>query len=193
MEEGFKKLVQRFVKMDNIALGELYNLFKPNTVKKKTLLYAEGQHSNKLSILLDGHLRGYIVDKDGDEITTNFYFAPTVLADYESFSTKQPSNLNIHALVDCELLECNFTDLEKLANSNLQVCIFVRELLGHLFRFQLNRQTSFILKNNEERYLDLLKERPKVIQNMPQHYIASYLGIKPQSLSRIRQRLLSMK
>ena len=193
MIETFKKIINKFVEMDEPILMEMYSLCTLVEVENKKNFIQEGEFADKLGFLLEGHLRGYIVNKNGDERTTNFYFAPTILGDYVSHSENKASEMNIQALAKSVLLQCKISDLLRLAEQHLQVALFLAKLLGHLYCFQVGRRNSFILKTNEERYIDLAKERPKVIEMIAQHYIASYLGIKPQSLSRIRKRLTRKK
>jgi len=182
-----------FLHLDKISIKQFLDLGEIKFLKKNDFLFKENKVTNQIAFLLNGHCRGFVVDKNGNEVTTNFYFDVTIVGDYDSFSKNQPSILKIQALSNIELLVFDLKDIIKLADTNILISKFFRLFLGHLYNFQVSRQYSFICQTPEQRYLSLLKERPKVAQLVPQKYIASYLGIERQSLSRIRNRITKKK
>jgi CRP/FNR family transcriptional regulator, anaerobic regulatory protein len=156
--------------------------------KKKEFLLQEGKICNKISFINSGVMRAFY-NVDGIENTVQFFFADSWYTDYESFLTGQPSIENMQALEPCEVVQFSKMDLNKLY---VEYPVFER--LGRLQAENAFLSISKLNKmlTNEEpqtRYLNLLKQRPELVDKIPQHYIASYLGIKPESLSRIRKRI----
>jgi len=178
-----------FIPLDEDTTKQFLDLGEKKSFKKKALLFKEHKVATQFAFLLEGHCRGFVLDNSGNEVTTNFYFATTMVGDYNSYSKNEPSILNIQALSDVELVVFDIQEIIKLADTNILISKFFNLFLGHLYNFQVSRQNSFICQTPEQRYLSLLIERPKVTQLVPQKYIASYLGIERQSLSRIRNRI----
>jgi CRP/FNR family transcriptional regulator, anaerobic regulatory protein len=162
------------------------------SLKKKEHLMQEGQICNKITFINSGCLRLFY-NIEGVENTIQFFFGDSWYTDYASFLTGQPTIENMQALDNSEVVQVKKNDLYKLYES---MPIFER--VGRIFAENAYLSVSQLnqMKTNEEpeiRYLNLLKTRPELAQKIPQHYIASYLGIKPETLSRIRKRILSSK
>jgi CRP/FNR family transcriptional regulator, anaerobic regulatory protein len=160
--------------------------------KKKAFLLQHGQVCNKISFINSGYMRLFY-EVEGLENTVQFFFAGRWYTDYESFLTGQPTIENLQALENCEVIQFNKTDLY-----NLYITHPVFERVGRILAenaFLSLSKLNKMLTNEEpqQRYLSLLSQRPEVVKNIPQHYIASYLGIKPESLSRIRKRIQTQK
>lgn len=185
----FHQFLNRFCPFTEAEADALFALFSPSALARKHHLQQEGQTVQDVYFVQTGVLRGYYL-KDGDEITSNFYFGPTLTGDVVALREQTPTRLNIQALDDCTLWRANVTEIDRLA---LQYPVIYRLLMAffeQLYAFNHKRQLSFIYDSPTERYLNLFRERPKVMAQIPQHYIASYLGIKPESLSRIRKRIM---
>lgn len=163
------------------------HLFKRKEVTAKTTLLQEGQISRIMFFIEKGCLRTW-VNNNGREITTQFFFEGDKVASIESFRTNQPSLYSIESLEPCILQTISQQDFQNAIENLPEI---KKELEEHLFRRLLNSQKIFYsyLKNNpQQRYEELIEEHPHIIQRIPQHYIASYLGITSVSLSRIRNR-----
>lgn len=186
------KQLSLFISLDKSE--EMFFLSKLifKTYKKKELILQEGEVCKYAYFINSGCLR-YYHTVDGQENTAQFFFENGWYTDYNSFLTGSPSNQNIETLEKSELLLMSAKDLQEL-----YVAIPKFERFGRIMAenaFLGIRQRSEMLKNQtaEERYLTLMNERPKVFERIPQQYIASYLGIKPPSLSRIRKRIFIKK
>ena len=160
--------------------------------KKKEFLLQEGKVCNKITFVNNGCMRLFY-NVEGAENTIQFFFSDSWYTDYASFLTGSPTIENMQALEECEVVQFNKDDLYKLYDS---MPIF--EKVGRVFAEKAYLSISQLnqMKTNEEpevRYINLLKTRPELVQQIPQHYIASYLGIKPETLSRIRKRILTSK
>ena len=130
---------------------------------------------------------------DGVENTIQFFFGDSWYTDYASFLMGRPTIENMQALEVSEVVQFKKDDLYELYH---KMPIFER--VGRIFAENAYLSISQLnqMKTNEEpevRYINLLKTRPELVQRIPQHYIASYLGIKPETLSRIRKRILTSK
>ncbi len=188
MEEAFRVFINRLHPCPPADLDAFAALFAPRLLPKHAYFQREGEPCRQLAFVGTGYLRGFYT-KDGTEITSNFIFGPSFAMDYYGYSTRTPATLNLEALTASELLVCEFAQLEELAGRSLAISTIYRLFISHLYNFNHQRNRSFIYETPEERYRKLALERPKVLAHIPQHYIASYLGITPTSLSRIRRRL----
>jgi CRP/FNR family transcriptional regulator, anaerobic regulatory protein len=160
--------------------------------KKKEFLLQEGKICNKITFVNNGIMRLFY-NVEGVENTIQFFFGDSWYTDYASFLTGKPTIENLQALEESEVVQVKKEDLYKLYDS---MPIF--EKVGRIFAENAYLSISQLnqMKTNEEpevRYINLLKTRPELVQQIPQHYIASYLGVKPETLSRIRKRILMSK
>jgi CRP/FNR family transcriptional regulator, anaerobic regulatory protein len=160
--------------------------------KRGRNLLQEGQICNKITFINSGCIRCFY-NVDGVENTIQFFFNDSWYTDYASFLTGNPTMENMQALENSEVVQIKKNDLYKLYET---MPIFER--VGRIFAENAFLSVSQLnqMKTNEEpeiRYLNLLKTRPELAQQIPQHYIASYLGIKPETLSRIRKRIFTDK
>jgi CRP/FNR family transcriptional regulator, anaerobic regulatory protein len=160
--------------------------------KKKQFLLLEGQVCDKVSFINNGCMRLFY-NVDGVENTIQFFFADSWYTDYSSFLTGQPTVENMQALEPCEVVQFSKTDIYKLYDSYPVFDRVGRIMAENAFRSisQLNKMLTN--EEPEQRYLNLLKQRPELVEKIPQHYIASYLGLQPPSLSRIRKRIFQKK
>jgi CRP-like cAMP-binding protein len=165
------------------------NLFR--TVKKGTILLEEGQKSEDSYFVLQGCIRTYYII-DGEEKTTAFYTEMEALTPHCVVS-KNPSQYYVSCLEDSILTVSNL-DMEAEINGKFPkfetMCRILSEELLAKERIDFD---EFKTSSPEQRYQNLLQKRPDLIQRVPQHQLASYLGIKPQSLSRLRARILEKK
>jgi CRP-like cAMP-binding protein len=159
-------------------------------IKKRENLIKEGQICTEISLVLRGALRQYHL-VDGEEKTTFFHFENHFACNYESFLTQQPSDITIEALEDCEVLYFSAETLKRLYRLYPKYEVFGRLIAENVYLCAMERLKTFLLKSPEERYRKFLTtlESDIILERVPQHYIASYLGITPVSLSRIRARL----
>lgn len=150
----------------------------------------EGQKEQRMGIVLSGNMRHYYT-RDGAEKTTYFYFENHFVGSYISALTNKPSQLTIEALTDCRLLTFPYAHLQMLYEKAPRWERFGRLLAEYLAIGLEERMAGLLTMSPEERYLELLHgNKQKILERIPQHYIANYLGITPVSLSRIRKRLL---
>lgn len=161
--------------------------FKRLEVPAKTLLLAEGQVSRTMFFIEKGCLRTWI-NNDGKEITTQFFFEGDSVASIESFRTGQGSLYNIESLEPCILQSISQQDFQQAQDDQPELKQVLEERLFSRFVQSQKLFYSFLKNNPQQRYEELLVQHPQIVQRVPQHYIASYLGITAVSLSRIRNR-----
>lgn len=162
-----------------------------HSVKKGTILLKEGQRSKESYFVLKGCIRTYY-EIDAEEKTTAFYSEMEALTP-PCVISKMPSDYYVSCIEDCILLISN-SDMEAEVNAKFpkfeSLCKKLSEELLAKERMDFD---EFKTSSPEQRYLNLLEKRPDLIQRVPQHQLASYLGIQPQSLSRLRARIAEKK
>jgi CRP-like cAMP-binding protein len=182
----FDQLIEK-IKKDKTSWIQLQELIIEKDIASKTVLLQAGEISKHVHIIKTGCLRQWF-NKDGKDITIQFFFEGQPVASIDSFMGNQPSLFTIESIEPSRIMSIskeNFEYLNKLYpefKDNFQDYIFQR------FRNYAQLFLSRIKDSPKERYEDLIKNRPDIIKRVPQHYIASYLGITPISLSRIRNR-----
>nr|WP_315176130.1 Crp/Fnr family transcriptional regulator [uncultured Flavobacterium sp.] len=188
MIDNLSFFLSRFAKLSEQELEAFIAIFTPISIKKLDHLFLENDMISHIYYINDGIMRGYY-NKENTEITTNFYFGPTMMTDFVAVRSNLPTQMNVQALKNCNCMVAKFSDLDNLIDKypNIESVFF--KFLEHLYLFGVMRQHSFIFDTPQERYVKLFGERPKVIAEIPQRYISSYLGIKPETLSRIKNRI----
>jgi CRP-like cAMP-binding protein len=138
--------------------------------------------------LINGCIRLFC-EKDGEELSTYFFTENMFAGSYDSFLARKPSKVAIETLEECEVLILTHESLESLYQVFPKMNEFIRKAIEQRFVLLHDLFISYLLNSPEERYLSLIKDRPELLQRIPQHQIASFIGITPVSLSRIRNRV----
>ena len=160
------------------------------TFKKGTVLLKEGQQSVDSYFILEGCVREYLM-VDGEEKTTNFFTEEQWVISTNSFTS---GNAAVHYLVcaeDTTLVAGNEQQAQEMFRSFPRFETISRAVVEAVFNEQRNQLMSYLTDSPEQRYQKLLKSRPDLFQRIPQYQLASYIGVKPESLSRIRKRILT--
>lgn len=159
-------------------------------VKKKNNALVQGEVCKNIYFVISGFFRMYYIDLEGNEINTRFAQEDSFMVDFQSFLTQQPSSYYWQAMKDCEVLAFAFRDVQRLYASSPAWQKFGR-LVAERVYLQLNERVEMLqFMSPEQRYQHLLITRPELFNQISQFQMASYLGIKPESLSRLRKRLL---
>ena len=135
-----------------------------------------------------GIIRLYI-PKDEYDLTFGFLFDNEFVTAYDSLLTQSPSEYQIETLTETILWKISNEDLQEVYKRTSSGNIIGRKMAENMFLIKSKRELSFLSKTAEERYLDLFSDRPKLFQLIPLKHIASYIGVTPQALSRIRKRI----
>ncbi|MBE7653729.1 Crp/Fnr family transcriptional regulator [Tenacibaculum dicentrarchi] len=165
---------------------------KLRKVKKRTKLLNVGEVENFISFIDKGIVRFFIPRKDQDkdkEITFGFCFSNEFVSAYDSFLTQAPSLYELETLTDVEMWSMSYDDLQKVYQQTSIGNALGRISSERLYLIKSKREQSLLNETAEERYLKLFDERPELIKAIPLKYIASYIGVTAQALSRIRRRI----
>ncbi|MFD1256417.1 Crp/Fnr family transcriptional regulator [Mucilaginibacter terrae] len=174
---------------------EEWNVFKQylrlKTLKKKEYFTCAGEICKEVGLIIAGSARYYFV-KNGEEITNYFCLDAEFVSSYKSFLRQEPSQASIQVLEDTLLITFSNKAVKQLLDN--PVTAYKMERFGRLIAEYLiccyeERVQSFVTQTPEERYATLLNCNSPLLQRIPQHYLANYLGITPVSLSRIRKRI----
>jgi CRP-like cAMP-binding protein len=189
----FRKHLEPFV----LFSEEEWNIFSKHLhllhLKKRWQFVTQGKTCNEVGFILNGSFRFYFV-KDGVEISNYFSFENDFISSYRSFLKRESSLINIEAMEDSQLIYFSHSSLQELISDDrimLKMERFGRKIAEYLICCYEERVVSFVTQTPEERYRILLENGNDLLQRIPQHYIANYLGITPVSLSRIRKRIFS--
>lgn len=186
--ESLFKFLGTMVTLDENMRGELRSIFRLYQLKKNAHFMREGERCTSLAYLSKGMVRFYHT-KNGEEVTSDFSFEGTFITSYVSLITGKPSDISIEAMEDCTMLLLNYDELKRIYETNYKY-----ERIGRLIAestFLSTREHLLSLLNNtaEKRYKNLLERAPHFVQKIPLYFIASYLGVSPETLSRIRRKL----
>ncbi|HPF08056.1 MAG TPA: Crp/Fnr family transcriptional regulator [Spirochaetota bacterium] len=168
---------------------EIKDLFSFRRIPEKTILLEEGDVSKYLYIVSKGCLRLFVIKEDGREVTAQFFFENQMVASMESAFTGKPGRMYLESIEESEVVVIRINDFRKISERFSEMNKFMVNFLQQRLLYYTDLYTSFILNTPEERYEKLLKDNPEMIERVPHHYIASYLGITAVSLSRIRSRI----
>lgn len=157
--------------------------------KLKSREYVQELHEVATDIIFvnNGFLRMFGIDADGTEITKHFVRENQFFANLESYYTKEPSKEAIQAVTDCELFLISFSIWEQSMRDMPNLYILFKSLSEATLLNKIKDNDFLNFGDAKTKYLELLKRYPALVQQVPQQYIASYLKITPQSLSRIRK------
>lgn len=185
------KLIQYFSKITPLTIEESNAIAKSmvtRKLKKGAFLLKAGQFSVDSYFVLEGCIREYMI-QDGEEKTTNFFTEGHWVISLNNFTPQSPATLNWICMEDSSLVVGNEQKAQGLFRQFPRLETISRVVMEGVFAEQKKLLTSYLTDTPEQRYLKLLKSRPDLLQRVPQYQLASYIGIKPESLSRIRKRL----
>ena len=154
----------------------------------RSIILEEGKVADKLYYVRSGCLR-LAFNNDGKDITFQFFFPGDIVASFDSLHNGTPSLFSLESIEPSDLLTIDGKEMRTLIRANDAIRDEYENLLAERFHAYQQLFLSRIRNTPQQRYEELLKHNPEIVRRIPQHYIASYLGITPVSLSRIRARL----
>jgi CRP-like cAMP-binding protein len=179
---------ERIIRLSHAEKKLLTSLFSRKKYARGDFFLKEGQVCKEVGFIEKGIVR-YFINHDGEELNYGFGKENDFVCNYESFLDHSPSNKNIRFVEDAELLVISYANLQVIYEQVKEGQKFGRLICEQIFVESLRQVTSFYTHQPEERYILFIRSYPDLQQRIPQYYISSYVGVKPQSLSRIRKRL----
>lgn len=193
MQEVLIQQIKKYVQVSREEEQLLNTLFKTRKLRRKHLLIQEGEVSYYSSYVISGILRLYSIDKNGFEHVIQFAPAGWWIGDMQSILSHEPGNLYIDAIEDSEILQILKSDLDSLFDTHPKFERFFRILAENAVAAYQQRFVSSLGLSAKERYLNFCSLYPTLILQLPQKYIASYIGVTPEFLSKIQNQTAHKK
>ncbi|WP_109831987.1 Crp/Fnr family transcriptional regulator [Reichenbachiella versicolor] len=186
-----KEFLSTIFKPDNFSNDDLETIldqFQEHHFKKNENLFRLGYTASHYYFMESGFARSYVVDLDGNNVTSKFFTAGDIVIDWHSFFLKKPTKETTQALSDIKCWKIKFEDFMKLFHIEAFREVGRTRLVQNYFELK-HHSVSMVTDEAKDRYLELMKDKPELIHNVPLKHIATYLGITDTSLSRIRKEL----
>jgi CRP/FNR family transcriptional regulator, anaerobic regulatory protein len=167
--------------------------FETQSISKNTILEEQNIVPKYLYFVVSGYMRLFYYNEDGDEITTYLSAENSFIASFLSLIHQKPAKENVECTTDCEVIRILRTDLLQLIEASESFKRFSLTIFEQAIASTEIRANDLATLNAEQRYKKILNSYPAILQHVPIQYIASFLGIKPESLSRIRKQLTNVK
>lgn len=187
-------MIKEFLKTFNLLtpdeIEQIERLTTTRLLKKNDFFISTGKSCKEVAFINNGILRSFFTPESGEEITYCITFPNTLMTAYSSFITGLPTLENIQAVEDCELLILQKKEIDKLQESSPNWIRFFKIIAEQQYIELEKRLFLFQKEKAKKRYLDLIENQPDYVQQIPLLYLASYLGITPRHLSRLRKEIL---
>jgi CRP-like cAMP-binding protein len=190
MSELLRQHVAKRIDITDGEWKEFLALFKPIRLKKRDFLTRHGEVNDTNAYIVSGCLRTFYTDAKSHEHTIQIGFEDWWAGDLLAYVTATPAHYSVEALEDTELLLLRRDDQEEFYARNLKFEKYFRILLQSAYVASQLRMINTMSKSAEERYIELIKKHPQMELRIAQHHIASYLGITPEALSRIKRSII---
>ncbi|WP_300670839.1 Crp/Fnr family transcriptional regulator [Soonwooa sp.] len=191
MFEALAANIQKYIKLSEDEQKDLSEFFEEKSFKTKTVLLREGEICQFEAYIKKGCVRIFYNGESGQEVTLAFAIEDWWVCDIASFSEQKPSRLFMETLEETEVVMLNPKTKEQLLAKNPRLERFFRLLVQRNLCAIQNRLLNTISKSAAERYVEFIQLYPTIPQRVPQYYIASYLGVSPEFVSKIRKKLAS--
>ncbi len=186
LKEYFKDVVE----FDNELFEAFTQKLKRVVYPKKTVLLEVGEVEDHIWFIESGDVR-FVIPTFEEDMTFGFAFQNEFFSAYDSFITRIPSGYQLKTISETVVYKITYSELEELYKQFENGAKIGRQMAEASFIRKKNREMAFLTQSAEERYLDLFSSKPTIIKNMPLKYVASYIGVTPQALSRIRARIVA--
>lgn len=184
--------ITKIINLNSVNIDIVKSLFKEKNYKKGEFFLSEGQICNQVGFITKGLMR-YYINHDGEEKTYAFSQENDYVCNYESFIPQIPSSKIIQTLEDSTVFVISYDDLQVFYANVYEGERFGRIAIEAVFIQLIQDLNSFYTETPEHRYEKFIKNHSDLLQRISQYHIASFVGVKPQSLSRIRKRIFSQK
>lgn len=187
MYENLLRNIGRYVSLTEEEAGRLLSIVEPVRIKKRQFIDQPGYVCDYRNYVVEGAFRSFYLDREGKDHTVQIAVEDWFVSDFFSYITQTPATLFVEALEDSLILRMRYRDIEGLCAEMHAMSEYFRISTERAFAFSRKRALSNISKSAKDRYLELLERYPNIVQRVPQKYIASYLGMSPEFLSKIRR------
>lgn len=191
MHDKLLEYMESVYHFNNEEIAMIKTYFEPVFYTKNKIIERENKIPQYLYYIVSGYLRLFHFDDKGNEVTTHINCPPGFFTSYFHFINQTRSDENVECITECELLRITKEDLDLLIDENTAMKDFSISVFQRSITYNENRSKELSTLDGEQRYLKLIENYPEIIQNVPIQYIASFLGMKPESLSRIRRKLIN--
>ncbi|MFK7692326.1 Crp/Fnr family transcriptional regulator [Paenibacillus sp. HJGM_3] len=189
MKDILYKYMSRWTSLNEEDQQAIVDEIRIEEYKKGTVLFKQGDAPTKCYFILKGCVRQYSIDEDGREVTSNFYTEEQAIAIFNHHKPDKSSDYTFTCIEDSEMVVGDLDTEKDMYNKHPQLESMTRRMIEENFSEVQEEFAAFIASSPEERFRTLLMKRPSLIDRVPQHQLASYLGITPESLSRIKKRI----
>lgn len=184
--QDLKTYLERFIQFTESDMAVFTALFSEIELKKHDYFAKEGEFPSQVAFLTHGVMRAFFRNKSGYEYNKTFFTPSSFVAAYSSLVTQEKNLINIQCLTDCTLQVTEFSSITALYKNYPNVERFARKLAEYKFAIKEKREIELVTLEASERYSIFKEEHPHLENQINQYHIASYLGITPTQLSRIR-------
>jgi CRP-like cAMP-binding protein len=181
--------ISRIIELPEHDKASCRATFHPRWVAKGTLLEKAGKVPQHHNFIVSGHMRNYYVNEKGEEVTNDLNEGPRFFTSYQHFVHQTTSNECLECITDCEILRISKADADRTYQTSYTQKDYTIKLFQQIQEEYRERIDDLANLTAEQRYIKFIKKSPNIVRNVPLKYIASYLGIKPESLSRIRREI----
>ncbi|CAD0218424.1 Crp/Fnr family transcriptional regulator [Chryseobacterium sp. JV274] len=190
MHDQLYQLISKNVKLSDSDRELCTQYFEPVSYLKNRVIEEEEKIPQYLYFVVSGFVRLFHYNDRGDEITTHINCPPGFITSYSNFANQSKSDENLECITECELLRITKTDLDLLMQQSPAFKDFSFLILQQSLSYNEKRAKELATLTAEKRYLKLMAQNPEILHNVPMQYIASFLGMNPKSLSRIRKQIV---
>ncbi|MFS4494562.1 Crp/Fnr family transcriptional regulator [Maribacter sp. 2308TA10-17] len=190
--EQYKNILQNIDRYVSLSIEEkerLISIIRTTKIKKRQFIDQPGYVCQYRNYVVEGAFRSYFVDNEGREHTVQIAIEDWFVSDFYSYITQTPATLFVEALEDSTIFQMTYNDIEGLCQEIHGLSEYFRTSTERAFAFSRKRALSNLSMTAAERYLELLERYPNIVKRVPQKVIASYLGMTPEFMSKIRKNL----
>ena len=187
--ENILNNIKRYVSLNEDDEQQFISIVRTTKTKRRQFIVQPNFICSHQTYVLEGAFRSYFVNDEGMEHTIQFAIEDWFISDFNSYLNQSPASLFVEALEDSTVQQIAYEDVESLCDKNPKFERFFRLVAQKSFAYSQRRVLSNLGKSAEERYLEFFNLYPSIVQRVPQYALASYLGMSPEFLSKIRKRL----
>ncbi|GAA0544417.1 Crp/Fnr family transcriptional regulator [Chitinophaga japonensis] len=185
------RLIAGLVNIDQFDRRIIRETFEPVSYARGQVLLEAGEVARYMYFINSGYLRLYYIDQEGKEVTSHINCPMDFMTSFNSYIGQRPSYETFECITDCELLRIRHQELESLLQHNQRWAAFGKIVYEEVIKYNEQKAKDLVSLTARQRYLNLLQRFPDIIRHVPLQYIASFIGIKPESLSRIRREIIT--